>query len=198
LAAIALGVVGLPIVLAARPAGADVIDPEGKCFGAGTWTEEQVSRDSTMYDPSDTVEVPQADTVHWQGNIQGFDAGSEGPRRRISGEVELDILGLGAVTIDDWGGSSVRYANEGDHEYDFPSVLVNVKMKLQGEHREAPEAGGAFTRICGGSVYVQIEGSTFSNPLAIAAIPGLALTLLLLIWSGFRKVAPAFEDVNPG
>jgi hypothetical protein len=92
----------------------------------------------------------------------------------------------------------VRYANTGDHEYDLPSFLVNVKMKLKGEHREAPEGSGAFTRICGGSVYVQIDGSTFSNPLAIAAIPGLALMLLLLVWSGFSKVKPAFEDTNPG
>jgi hypothetical protein len=199
LAAVALGVVGVSaVVTTAAPAGADVIDPAGKCFGSGVWTEEGETRDSTMYVPSDTVEIPQADTVHWTGNIQGFTLGQLGPRREISGEVQLDIMGLGDVPIDDWGGSSERYANEGDHEYDLPSVLINVKMKLEGEHREAPEGSSTFTRICGGSVYVQIEGSTFSNPLAIAAIPGLALSLLLLVWSGFRKVAPAFEDTNPG
>jgi hypothetical protein len=195
---IALGVTATAALLVwTSSAGADVVDPAGKCFGSGTWEEEGETRSSPDYVPDDVIEVPQSDNVVWQGNIDGAPLGTEVERRRISGEVQLDIAGLGDVTIDDWGGSSMRAANTGEHEYDLPSFLINVKMKLHGEHREAPEGGGAFQRICGGSVYVQIEGSTFSNPLAIASIPGLALALLGLIRAGFRKVW-AFEDVNPG
>jgi hypothetical protein len=84
LAAIAAGVMAASVVLVwAAPAGGDVIDPAGKCYGAGLWNEEGENRDSTMYVPSDTVKIPQADTVTWAGNIQGFQLGAgrqPGPR----------------------------------------------------------------------------------------------------------------------
>jgi hypothetical protein len=185
---------GALVLLGAAPAGADVIDPAGACFGQGIWVEEGETRDSTMFVPDDVVEVPQSDTVNWSGRVGNAQLGDEVPRRDISGEVQLDIAGVGTATIDDWGGSSVRAANEGEHEYDMPDVLVNVKMKLKGEHRENGD------RVCGGSVYVKIPGSVTDNPLALGAIAGLVISGGALLYAGRPVVEKiyAFEDVNPG
>jgi hypothetical protein len=57
-------------------------------------------------------------------------------------------------------------------------------MRLHGEHREAPEEGGTFTRICGGSVYVQVKEGTFANPLSLAALAGMVATGAGLISAG--------------
>jgi hypothetical protein len=178
----------------AQAAGAEVIDPAGACFGSGTWVDEGETRDSTMFDPGDVVEIPQADDVDWMGSVGGAQVGDEVERREISGEVQLDIAGVGTATIDDWGGTSVRAANEGTHDYDLPDVLINVKMKLKGEHRENG------TRICGGSVYVKVPGGAFENPVAIGALAGLVISGGALLWAGkpvIEKVY-AFEDVNRG
>lgn len=189
---------GILAVLGVVPAGADVVDPEGACGAAGLWQEEGVERASPDFNPDDIIEIPQQDTVLWSGNVEGFDLGAEGPRREISGEVEVDIAGVGAATIDDWSGSSVRYANEGDHDYDMPDVLLNIKMRLNGEHREAPEGSSSFKRVCGGSVYLQVKSGTFSNPLSIAALVATVASGAGLASAGVVRKRWAFEDANPG
>ena len=175
----------LLIGLSARPASADVIDPPGACSAAGTWRSEGVRRASAELSSTDVIEIPQKDRVRWEGAVAG--AAAEGPRREISGEVQVDIAGLGSATVDSWGGSSVRYANEGGHSYHLPSVLRNVQIRLHGEHREAPEGTSAFTRVCSGSVYVQVKGSTFSNPLSIAALVGMALSGAGMVSAGVAR-----------
>ncbi|MEQ1786668.1 MAG: hypothetical protein ABL966_06420 [Acidimicrobiales bacterium] len=189
---------GALVVLGALPAAADVVDPTGACGASGEWEAEGVTRASPDFVPDDIIEIPQEDTVRWSGNIAGNELGAEGPRREISGEVDVDIAGIGSATIDDWAGSSVRYANEGEHTYDIPDVLVNVKMRLHGEHREAPEGSGNFTRVCGGSVYLQVKGDTFGNPLAIAALVGMVASGAGLASAGVVRKKWAFEDQNKG
>lgn len=191
-------VVGLLVVLGAAfvaPGGAhaDVITPAGECVGSARWQAAGLVESSTAHVPSDVVAVPQADTVHWSGNVKGYQLGAAGPRRTIAGEVQLD-LPIGAATIDSWGGSSVRYANEGEHAYHLPSVLVGVKMRLHGQHSE----NGVLR--CSGSVYLKVSGSVWSNPLAFGSLGVLALSAGMLVFAGrpvFRKQR-AFEDVNPG
>jgi hypothetical protein len=139
-----------------------------------------VTRASEDYVPDDVVVIPQEDTVAWEGGIAGAAPGQTGPEREISGEVEVDVAGVTTIKIDDWGGPSELYANSGEYEYEVPDVLVNVKMKLQGEHREG-------SPVCGGSVYIQVDGSAFSNPLTIAAIVGLVLTAWGLFIAGSVK-----------
>ena len=182
------------VVLTAAPARADVI--EGPCFGSGHWQESGQDEDSEEHDQDDVIEVPQSDTVEWFGNQNDAPLGTDGPERPIEGEVEID-LPLGTATIDDWGpNDSIRYANEGEEDYDLPSVLIGVEMLLHGEHRE----NGAV--VCSGEVIVKIEGSATENPLFYAGLGaiGIALELLYLAGRGptFTKVRPAFEDVNPG
>jgi len=180
----------LAVLLSAPAAGADVVTPPGACVGSGAWQRSGQQETSTDHDPSDVIEVPRSDTVRWAGNVKGFALGAEGPRRDISGEVQLD-LPIGSVTIDDWGGSSVRYANEGEHEYDLPNVLAGIKMKLHGEHRENGKV------VCAGSVFVKIDGT---SPLLIVAV-GLGVVALLLLFVAGRPVFKklwAYEDVNPG
>jgi hypothetical protein len=181
------------LLVAPAAAGADVVSPAGACVGSGTWRTAGLSETSTAHVPSDVVAVPRADTVRWSGNVKGYALGSTGARRAISGEVQLD-LPVGTATIDSWGGSSVRYANEGEHVYDLPSVLVGIKMRLHGEHRE----NGAV--VCGGSVYVKVTGSVWSNPLSYGSLGVLAISGGVLVFAGrpvFRKKS-AYEDVNPG
>lgn len=190
-----LGVVALTtaLVVPARPAGADVVTPPGECVASGHWQKAGLDEASGDHDPNDVIEVPRADTVAWQGNIKGYALGADGPSRAIAGAVKLD-LPIGDATIDSWGGTSVRYANEGEHKYNFPSVLTGIKMKLHGEHRE----NGSV--LCSGSVYVKIAGSVWSNPLAYAALGLLVISAGMLFFAGkpvFKKIW-AYEDVNPG
>ncbi len=177
----------------AAPARADVVTPPGQCVASGVWQKAGLVEASGDHETSDVIEVPRADTVAWKGNIKGYELGAAGPRRAIEGEVELD-LPIGAATIDSWGGDSERYANEGVHSYDLPSVLIGIEMRLHGEHRE----NGVV--VCSGEVNVKIAGSIWSNPLAFADLGLLVISAGMLFFAGrpvFKKVW-AYEDVNPG
>ena len=178
---------------ASGQAHADIVMPAGACVGTGSWQAAGLTESSTTHVPNDVIAVPRADTVRWAGNIAGYQLGAAGPRRPISGEVQLD-LPIGTATIDSWGGSSVRYANAGEHAYDLPKLLVGVKMRLHGEHRE-----NGVVR-CSGSVYVKVAGSVWSNPLSYGSLGVLAISAGVLVFAGrpvFRKQW-AFEDRNPG
>jgi opacity protein-like surface antigen len=180
-------------VLAPVAAAADVVSPPGACMGSGAWRTSGQQETSAAHRKSDVIKIPQADTVDWQGSERGFAVGSAGPRRDISGKVSV-VLPMGTATIDSWGGSSVRYANTGTHAYDLPKALVGLKLKLKGSHKD----GGVTT--CKGSVFVRVEGSATSNPLAAAGAAGLALSGGALLFAGrpvFKKLW-AIEDVNPG
>lgn len=190
----AAGLGFVAVLLFARPVGADAVTPPGSCVGSGTWEQAGFSETSTNRESSDTFTVPLKDTVKWSGNEKGFALGSTGARRAIEGKVRLK-LPIGTVTIDSWGGDSARYANQGEHVYDLPSIVTGVKMKLSGYHKDA----GHLT--CSGSVYVKVKGSATSNPLLWVCLGGMVITGLGLFYSGrpvVRKVAPAFEDINPG
>jgi hypothetical protein len=180
-------------LIPATPAGADVVTPPGACSGSGHWNDANFTEDSANHVPSDVIEVPASDTVAWSGKIGDHALGDTGPERNISGEVKLD-LPIGDATIDSWGGSSVRYANEGEHSYDLPSVLIGIEMKLHGEHRE----NGAV--VCSGSVFVKVTGSVWSNPLVYGALGLLVISGGMLFFAGrpvFTKIQ-AYEDENPG
>ena len=177
----------------ASTAGADVVAPAGACVGTGVWATAGISESSTAHQPNDVIKVPRSDTVKWAGNEKGYALGSTGPKRKIDGAVQLD-LPIGTADIDTWGKSSVRYANEGEHSYDLPKVLVGVKMKLSGFHKENGKV------VCSGSVYVKVAGKPLDNPLAWVAIGGLVISGGLLLFAGkpvFKKIY-AYEDSNPG
>ena len=73
---------------------------------------------------------------------------------------------------------------DGRHRYNVPDVLLNVKIRLHGEHREAPEGSASFTRVCGGSVYLQVKAGAFSNPLSLAALVAMVASGAGLISAG--------------
>ena len=187
-------IAGIGVVAPVTVAAADVVTPPGACHGAGTWQGAGFSEDSANHVKTDVIKVPREDTVLWSGELQGHKVGDVIPRRDIKGKVQVAMpKPFGLITIDDWGGSSVRAANNGDHHYNVPSVLVGVKMKLSGEHSD----GGTLT--CKGEVFVEITGGT--NPIKLVGLGGMALTFLALVAAGrpaFIKIKPAFEDVNPG
>ena len=178
LAAMCVG--GGVLVVAALPAGADVIDPPGACQASGVWENEGETRDSADYARDAVVVIPQEDTVAWEGGVGDAAPGETGPERDIQGEVEVVISGV-PVPIDDWDGPSELYGNSDEYEYEVPDYLVNVELKLQGSHSE----GGS--QVCEGSVYVVVEGGIFDNPLAIVAMIGLLLMILLLFYAGSVK-----------
>ncbi len=174
------------LLATALPAGADVIDPSGACQASGTWQDEGVTRASGDFSPDDVVVIPQEDTVDWEGGVGDAAPGETGEARDISGEIAVDAAGITTIPIDDWDGESELYGNSGTYDYEVPDFLVNVKLKLTGEHSEEG------SRVCGGSVYLKVEGGTFSNPLAIAALVGLVLTGAGMLSAGAvrRGVAP--------
>jgi hypothetical protein len=177
----------------AAPAGADVIAPPGACSASGHWSEANLTEESADHVPSDVIEIPASDSVTWSGKIGDHAIGDTGPRRDIAGDVELD-LPIGDATIDSWDGSSVRYANEGEHSYDLPSVLIGIEMKLHGEHRENNAV------VCSGSVFVKIAGSIWSNPLVYGDLGLLVISGGMLFFAGrpVLKKIWAYEDENPG
>ena len=180
-------------LLMAAPARADVITPPGECVASGVWQNAGLDENSVDHETTDVIEVPASDTVAWEGNQKGYALGDTGPRRAIGGEVKLD-LPIGDATIDSWSGDSVRYANEGEHSYDLPSVLIGIEMRLHGEHRENNVV------VCSGEVGVMIIGSVWSNPLSYGGIGLLVISAGMLFFAGrpvFRKIW-AYEDANPG
>ena len=175
-------------VLVAMPAAsADVVTPPGSCAATGTWRDGRFTERSVAHDTGDVIEIPRADTVRWTGRIRGSRPGVDGPRRPINGAIQLE-LPIGQVTIDDWGGTSVKYANTGAKAYDLPSILVGVKMKLSGYHDDNGR------RTCSGSVYMKVEGDTFENPLSWAAIGGLVISGGLLLYAGRPVLKKVRED----
>jgi hypothetical protein len=164
----------------ATPAGADVVVPKGACHGEGKWQKAGLNEASADHVPSDVIKVPRKDTVAWTGGIGTAEPGATIADRPIKGSVQIQLPPpVGWVTIDDWGKHTTAAANSGTHSYDFPNVLVGVKMKLQGSHYD----NGNLT--CKGSVFVQIEGG--SNPLKMAGLIGMILFGLLLLYSGRPK-----------
>jgi hypothetical protein len=180
-------------LIPAAPASADVITPPGACVASGVWQNAGLNEESVKHQTSDVIEVPRKDTVAWKGNIKGYALGTAGPQRTISGEIQLD-LPIKEVTIDSWGGDSVRYANEGEHTYNLPSVLIGIEMRLHGEHRENNVV------VCSGEVNVKVAGSIWSNPLTFADLGLLVISAAILYFAGkpvFKKNW-AYEDANPG
>lgn len=173
--------VGLGWCLAlAPPAGADVISPAGACSGSGAWQGGGFTEASADHASSDVIEIPQTDTVVWEGSVGGASPTDTVPRRAISGEVELG-LPIGSVTLDDWGGTSERAANTGEYDYDLPDVVIGIELPLSGAHREDG------TEVCSGSVNVLVTGGTFANPLSYAGLVGLLLSAIALAFAGRSK-----------
>ena len=167
----------------ATPAGADVVDPPGACFGSGTWSRAGLDETTEEHDPSDVIVIPRQDDVAWTGSLEGFAPGDVGEERPISGEIVLD-LPLTSVTLGDWGSDSELYGDAGTYDYKLPSVLVGVEMLLHGVHNERGE------EVCRGEVILRIDGDAFDNPLSFVAIAGAAVSLVVLVLAGRSVVVP--------
>ncbi len=174
-----------PVLLVATPVpvAADVIVPAAGCFVSGHWQTEGAPRTSPEFLPGDVITIPLADTVKWAGNEKGFRLSDTGPRRTISGEVVVD-LPIGTMTVDSWGGESVKYANEGLRPYDLPGILGGVKMRLHGEHRD----DGVVA--CSGTINVKVAGSPLTNPMTYVALGLLLMSGAGLVGAG-RQALPA-------
>jgi len=200
LLAVSIGVVGVGATLALPLAAFGATTPPvltqsaitGPCFVSGKFVSEGDTKTSAQYSPQSTVLVPKADTVDWFGDENGAKLGYTGPVRSIDGAIQLSLPLSFNVTIWHWSGDmSARYSNAGQEVYNLPSVLAGIKLKLSGHETENG------TQTCDGSVYVEFKGSKFSNPIGWAAAAGSLLFLGGLVFAGFRKSAPAYDDLNP-
>jgi hypothetical protein len=188
----ALFLCGLGIALAAGPAAADVVSPPGACTATGQFSQARLTVHSTAYVPSDVIVVPRADIVQWSGHEHGRPIGYVGPKRPISGAVQLVLPGSFDVSIWHWGDAeSARYSNAGAESYRLPAILIGVKLRVQGFEKD----GGRT--VCAGSIYVEVAGSRWKNPLGWVGLAGSVLFLAGLVAAAFRKVRPAYDDVNP-
>jgi hypothetical protein len=180
------------IALASGPAAADVVSPPGACTATAVFSHPKLTDESTSYVPSDVIVIPQTNVVQWSGHEHGKPIGYTGPERPIAGAVQLVLPGSFDVSIWRWGDAeSNRYSNAGAESYRLPSILIGVKLKLTGFEKDSGRT------VCTGSVYVEVAGSTLKNPLGWVSLVGSALFLGGLVAAGFRKVRPAYDDVNP-
>ena len=164
---IATAIVALVPVLTASAAHAAIAGP---CTASGQVTVDAIPK-TPVIDPATTnsAKIPEKGVVHWKGT-----AGSG--NRTISGHVDIALPPpIGKVKIKSWGGKSGRHANAGTYKYDFPSLLLGLKVPVSGAHSEP-----GIT--CSGSITVQLTGSAIKNPALIAS---LVLTFLLLLNMGF-------------
>jgi hypothetical protein len=173
------------IAFASGPASADVVSPPGACSATGDFTHAKLTVHSTAYVPSDVIVVPPVDVVQWSGHEHGKPIGYVGEKRPIAGAVRLVLPGSFTVSLWSWAeGTSTRYANAGAESYRLPSILIGVKLKVTGFEDDAGRT------VCSGSVFVEVAGSKFANPLGWVSLAGSALFLLGLVAAGFRKVRP--------
>lgn len=180
------------IALASGSAAADVVSPPGACTASGHFVHAGFTKKSTGYVSSDVVVVPQKDDVRWVGHELGKPIGYVGPKRPINGAIQIELPGSFGVSIWHWGGEkSPRYSNQGEESYSLPSILIGVRLKLTGFEEDNGKT------ICSGSVYVQVAGSRLKNPLGWVGLGGSVLFLAGLVFAGFRKIRPAYDDINP-
>jgi hypothetical protein len=112
----------------------------------------------------DEATIPRTGVVVWQGSVPG--SGD----RDIEGKVYAKI-GPTNVNVGSWEGPSELHRNDGDNDYDFPSVLAGLKIPVSGHHTESGIN-------CSGTVVVQLEGSRLSNPILLGS---LALTIVCIV-----------------
>ena len=79
-------------------------------------------------------------------------------------------------------------SNAGAESYRLPSILIGVKLQLTGYEKDAGRT------VCSGSVFVEVAGSKFQNPLGWVAAAGSVLFLGGIVAAGFRKVRLADDD----
>lgn len=172
-----LGAGLLGMVMLATAAGATVA---GACNGTGTVSATGMTSatySSKNFVPSTLIKLPVSGSVAWSGS----DSGWTGGRRAIAGEVYV-IAPFGEhISEGGWGMTSIKTSNSGVKTYSFGKIAANVKATVAGYHDDA----GHLT--CSGSVNVQFDGSTFSNPLSFAAIGGIVVFGFGLLVSGRAK-----------
>ena len=164
----------------AGPAAADVTEPPGKCIGLASFAagvDGPFSVSSKVLTSSDVTTVPLSDTVSWEGSLVGVPAGTA---REISGFVKVDMpWPIPDITIDDWGGTSTRVANQDVKDFSLPSFTPRgVELRVYGEHREA---GAVF---CSGSTKIKVDGGVFSSPFAPISIALMLASIALLAFTG--------------
>jgi hypothetical protein len=170
-----IGVISLGLI--AGQAGATV---NGACSGSGTVTAtglQPATYTSSNFVASTLIKMPTAGSVQWSGT----DSGWHGGRRAIGGEIYVDAPFGQHITEGSWGKTSTRTGNSGVKTYSFGSIADNVKATVAGYHDDAGHT------TCSGSVNIQFDGSTFSNPLAAGSIAGIVVFGALLLLSGRAK-----------
>ncbi|MBV9950637.1 MAG: hypothetical protein JO291_01705 [Acidimicrobiia bacterium] len=175
--------VAAPIwVVAAAPAGADVVSPAGACRAIGVWKKAGITLRTTDHKSGDVITIPRHDIVAWKGFLKNGKGHKTTTRRDIAGSLDIDLPLGQSHTIDTWDKTSVRTAKKGRRGYSLPSFVTGVKFKLAGHHDESGK------QVCSGSVYMKVKGSGTSNPLFWASVVGIVVGLAGLLLSGRQVV----------
>jgi hypothetical protein len=168
----ALSVAAVFLLFDAGPASAHV---DGGCTGSGDFEKGAFTGNAAE---EGTINVPLADTVHWQGALPGA-LPAETP---YSGKIEVELPPpFSPLKIDSWSGTSDSTGNSGVKKYDLPSAVPRgVEFEVKGSHTQ-----GAFN--CSGQVKLVVQGGKF-GPVTIASLVGTALTGALFVFAGRPKV----------
>ena len=190
----ASAVVGLSVVAFAAPAGAaeppDDWNPDldaaeeatpsgstgpalsGACNGRGV-----LFSDSKIYDAKKVnyVEIEAADGISWQGWLDGFSPGDEGPDDRpFNGKVFVNVAGVD-IEVGSWGPDGKKFGDSGIETWDFPlDIVKGIEIPVSGWHNEA----GA--RVCSGSGILVVKGT---SPLAYVSAGLMAFALVGVVIS---------------
>ncbi len=176
---LSLGAVAFGFVIggAASPVSADIPGSSG-CEGSGGWLEDGLVVQATT--TGGVYTIPYSDTVFWQGSVAA-------PPGVYSGSVSVDLPPpFGEVLIDDWSGDSEVTGNDGEHEYDLPSLVpAGVEFEVFGQHEDQ-------NGTCSATITFELDGEPLDSSITFVAIGG---TLFFFVGAG-AALRPAFRRVG--
>lgn len=162
----------LTVSALASPATGEVF--EGPCTGSATFSNGVVVTESQPADQ--TVEVPDGDTVQYEGNVN-----IPAPDDPIPFDGGISVrLPIGGATIVTWADNTVEVSDAGEYTYTLPSYIPRGTGGLEVTARHSQ--GGV---TCVVVVTMAVEGSP-GTPALIAAAGTLVFGAGLL-GAGFKK-----------
>lgn len=154
------------------PAGAEVI--QGGCTGSARFSDGTTVTERTPL--SETIIVPDGDTVAWAGNINLPPPDDEVP---FSGGIDVR-LPIGGWTVVGWGGETLEVSDAGLYTYTVPGFVPRGTGGL-----EVTATHTQLGQTCVVAVTMALDGD--AGAAAIIGATGTLVFGLATVGAGFKK-----------